>query len=99
MPLQARTTSAIHVYHTILRGVIKQQVFDFETSIGSAKMINIQHINICCVSGVPVRVFLLAGKLQEVVSKPLKKVDYDMGKYDWDKIARQVNDVYKSIRK
>ena len=62
-------------------------------------MINIQHINICCVSGVPVRVFLLAGKLQEVVSKPLKKVDYDMGKYDWDKIAKQVDDVYRSLNK
>ena len=60
-------------------------------------MINIQHINICCVSGVLVRVFLLAGKLQEVVSKPLKKVDYDMGKYDWDKIVRQVDDVYKGL--
>ena len=39
----------------------------------------------------------LAGKLQEVVSKPLKPVDYDMGKYDWDKIARQVDDVYKGL--
>lgn len=39
----------------------------------------------------------LAEKLQEVVSKPLKKVDYDMGKYDWDKIARQVDDVYKGM--
>ena len=40
----------------------------------------------------------LAEKLQEVVSKPLKKVDYDMGKYDWDKIARQVDDVYKGLK-
>ena len=39
----------------------------------------------------------LAEKLQEVVSKPLKKVDYDMGKYDWDKIAKQVDDVYKGL--
>ena len=39
----------------------------------------------------------LAEKLQEVVSKPLKKVDYDMGKYDWDRIARQVDEVYKGL--
>ena len=24
-------------------------------------------------------------------------VDYDMGKYDWDKIAKQVDDVYKGL--
>ena len=36
----------------------------------------------------------LAGRLRDVVSKPLKSVDYDMGKYDWDKIARQVDEVY-----
>ena len=29
--------------------------------------------------------------------KPLQKVDYDMGKYDWYKIARQVDDVYHSF--
>ena len=39
----------------------------------------------------------LAENLREVVSKPLKKVDYDMGKYDWDKIAKQVDDVYKGL--
>ena len=39
----------------------------------------------------------LAEKLREVVSKPLKPVDYDMGKYDWDKIAKQVDDVYKGL--
>ena len=39
----------------------------------------------------------LAEKLTEVVSKPLQKVDYDMGKYDWDKIAKQVDGVYKSL--
>lgn len=40
----------------------------------------------------------LAEKLREVVSKPLKPVDYDMGKYDWDKIAKQVDDVYKGLK-
>ena len=39
----------------------------------------------------------LAEKLKEVVSKPLQKVDYDMGKYDWDKIAKQVDEVYKGL--
>ena len=39
----------------------------------------------------------LAEKLQELVSKPLKPVDYDMGKYDWDKIAKQVDEVYKGL--
>ena len=40
----------------------------------------------------------LASKLEEIVSKPLQKVDYDMGKYDWDKIARQVMEVYKGLK-
>ena len=40
----------------------------------------------------------LAEKLREVVSKPLRPVDYDMGKYDWDKIAKQVDDVYKGLK-
>lgn len=39
----------------------------------------------------------LAEKLKEVVSKPLQKVDYDMGKYNWDIIAKQVDEVYKSL--
>ena len=39
----------------------------------------------------------LTEKLREVVSKPLQPVDYDMGKYDWDKIAKQVDDVYKGL--
>ena len=39
----------------------------------------------------------LSEKLREVVSKPLKPVDYDMGKYDWDKIAKQVMEVYKGL--
>lgn len=40
---------------------------------------------------------VLAEKLHEVMSKPLVSVDYDMGKYDWDKIAREVDDVYRSF--
>ena len=37
MPRQARTISATNVYHAILRGVNKQQVFDFETNIDSTE--------------------------------------------------------------
>ncbi|MGN0061165.1 MAG: glycosyltransferase family 4 protein [Alloprevotella sp.] len=39
----------------------------------------------------------LAEKLNEVVGKPLQKVDYDMGKYEWNKIAKQVMEVYKGL--
>ena len=39
----------------------------------------------------------LAEKLKEIVSKPLEPVNYDMGKYDWDKIARQVDKVYHAL--
>ena len=28
----------------------------------------------------------------------MQKVDYDMGKYDWDKIAKQVMEVYKGLK-
>lgn len=39
----------------------------------------------------------LAEKLKEIVSKPFEPVNYDMGKYDWDKIAKQVDKVYKGM--
>ncbi|MGN1228265.1 MAG: glycosyltransferase family 4 protein, partial [Prevotella sp.] len=39
----------------------------------------------------------LTEKLKEVVSKPWQKVDYDMSKYNWDNIAKQVDEVYKSL--
>lgn len=38
----------------------------------------------------------LAGKLKDVMNKPVGHVDYDMAKYDWDKIADQVMKVYLS---
>lgn len=38
----------------------------------------------------------LAEKLKEVISGEPKHIDYDMTKYDWDKIARQVREVYLS---
>lgn len=39
----------------------------------------------------------LTSKLQNVVDAPLEHVTYDMSKYDWDKIADQVMEVYKSL--
>lgn len=39
----------------------------------------------------------LAGKLAEVVAAPYRKVDYEMNKYDWNKIADKVMDVYRSL--
>ena len=38
----------------------------------------------------------LAKKLKEVISREPQHIDYDMAKYDWDKIARQVREVYLS---
>ena len=38
----------------------------------------------------------LAKKLKEVISREPQHIDYDMTKYDWDKIARQVREVYLS---
>ena len=39
----------------------------------------------------------LAKKLEAIVSKPLQRIDYDMSKYDWDVIARQVDDIYRKM--
>jgi len=39
----------------------------------------------------------LTAKLQEVVDTPYQKCQYDMEKYNWDVIAHQVSDVYKSL--
>ena len=36
----------------------------------------------------------LAVKLRTIIRQPFERVDYDMGKYDWEKIADQVRDVY-----
>ena len=39
----------------------------------------------------------LAAKLEAIVNKPLQRIDYDMSKYNWDVIARQVADVYEMV--
>lgn len=36
----------------------------------------------------------LEEKLKAVIGQPLQHIDYDMKKYDWEKIADQVRDVY-----
>lgn len=41
----------------------------------------------------------LAEKLREVMAKPIEHVNYDMHKYDWEKIADQVADIYKNYKK
>lgn len=38
----------------------------------------------------------LAKKLNDVMTHPVEHIDYDMTKYDWDKIAREVRKVYLS---
>ena len=37
----------------------------------------------------------LAAKLKAVIEQPLRHIDYDMAKYDWEKIADQVAAVYR----
>ncbi len=43
-------------------------------------------------------VVALGEKLEEICSQPLQRIEYDMSKYNWDVIARQVNDVYMSLK-
>ena len=39
----------------------------------------------------------LTAKLKDVISQPLQHFDYDMKKYDWEKIADQVAEIYKNL--
>lgn len=41
----------------------------------------------------------LAEKLREVMAKPIKHISYDMHKYDWEKIADQVVEIYKNYKR
>lgn len=36
----------------------------------------------------------LASRIQNLVNKPMHRIDYDMSKYNWDDIAKQTLDVY-----
>ena len=40
----------------------------------------------------------LSNKLEDIILSPYSTVKYDMSKYNWDKIAKQVLDIYKSIK-
>lgn len=40
----------------------------------------------------------LAEKLREVMAQPVEHISYDMHKYDWEKIADQVVDIYNKIK-
>ena len=39
----------------------------------------------------------LASKLNDIISQPLQRIDYDMSKYNWDVIAEQVAWIYGSM--
>lgn len=39
----------------------------------------------------------LASRLCTLCEEPLARIDYDMAKYDWDHIAKEVSDVYRSL--
>ena len=41
----------------------------------------------------------LSQKLGKIIEQPLQHINYDMGKYDWDKIAQQVTGIYKKYEK
>lgn len=41
----------------------------------------------------------LAEKLREVMARPIGHVNYDMRKYDWEKIADQVVEIYKNYKR
>lgn len=41
----------------------------------------------------------LAEKLREVMAQSIKHVSYDMHKYDWEKIADQVAEIYKNYKR
>lgn len=40
----------------------------------------------------------LSERLEPLLAAPLQRVDYDMSKYDWDRIAKQVMEVYASLK-
>ena len=41
---------------------------------------------------------VLAEKLKGIVDGPLEHVAYDMSKYDWDRIAGQVSEIYRNLQ-
>ena len=41
----------------------------------------------------------LSQKLGKIIEQPLQHINYDMSKYDWNKIAQQVTGIYKKYEK
>lgn len=41
----------------------------------------------------------LAGKLKAAVEQPVQHMEYDMAKYDWERIADQVAEIYRALDK
>ena len=41
----------------------------------------------------------LSEKLGKIIQQPLQHIDYDMSKYDWEKIADEVAKIYQSLEK
>lgn len=39
----------------------------------------------------------LSDKLEAICNRPLERINYDMSKYDWDRIAKQVGEIYDSL--
>lgn len=39
----------------------------------------------------------LAEKLEVICNRPLERIKYDMGKYDWDRIAKEVSEIYEGL--
>lgn len=39
----------------------------------------------------------LSDKLETICNRPLERINYDMSKYDWDRIAKQVGEIYDSL--
>ncbi len=40
----------------------------------------------------------LSDKIEKLCAQPFQRVEYDMSKYNWDNIAKQVNDIYISVK-
>ena len=41
----------------------------------------------------------LSDKLGKIIEVPLQHVDYDMSKYDWERIANEVGEIYQGLKK
>lgn len=39
----------------------------------------------------------LASKLEMICNKPFERCNYDMSKYDWDRISAQIGEIYDSL--